>query len=208
MKVIALLFPGLTFLDFIGFYDCVTRLKTMGFLSDLELDIGSFSSSQIGDDRDHNLSLNIPHVKPKLSKYDMIFVPGGFGTRTLIKDEEFLSWFREEAKDVPYKVSVCTGSLVFGAAGFLKDKRATTHPNAFEELSPFVKEVIRNERIVHEKEVGRNVITGGGVSTSIDLGLYICELLAGKEARERIQRQLDYPYYNPNNNARSTTIQV
>eukprot|EP01102_Stenamoeba_stenopodia_P011039 TRINITY_DN3371_c0_g1_i1.p1 TRINITY_DN3371_c0_g1~~TRINITY_DN3371_c0_g1_i1.p1 ORF type:complete len:219 (-),score=46.59 TRINITY_DN3371_c0_g1_i1:162-764(-) len=198
MKIVAVVFPGLTFLDFVGFYDTVTRLKSMHFMPSLTFDIASYASPQVGDDRDHLLTLNVPLVRPKLSEYDVVFVPGGYGTRTLVKDEEFLAWFRTEAKDVRYKMSVCTGSLVLGAAGFLADKRATTHPNALDDLQPLVKELVRDERIVHDG----NCITGGGVATSVDLGLYVCEMLASTEAREAIQKQIDYPYYDPSTSLR------
>jgi len=90
---------------------------------------------------------------------------------------------------VNYIVSVCTGSLLLGAAGFLKNKKATTHPNAYELLEPYCKEVIKS-RIVKDG----NLITAGGVSTSIDLALYIVEIFVNKEAVEMIKKQIDYPY--------------
>jgi cyclohexyl-isocyanide hydratase len=87
------------------------------------------------------------------------------------------------------KVSVCTGALLLGAASFLKDKRATTHPSAFQELKPFCRFVLDN-RIVDEG----NIITARGVSSGIDEGLYVVERLSGAEARSKIARQMDYPY--------------
>jgi cyclohexyl-isocyanide hydratase len=77
--------------------------------------------------------------------------------------------------------------VLLGAAGFLEGKRATTHRTAFEELRPFCREVI-DRRIVDEGDI----ITARGVTSAIDLGLYLCEKLAGREARERIQKQMDY----------------
>jgi transcriptional regulator GlxA family with amidase domain len=87
---------------------------------------------------------------------------------------------------------VCTGSLLLGAAGFLKGKRATSHPGAYEEVEPYCATVLQ-QRIVDEGAL----ITGGGVSTSIDLGLHVVERLmgnAGKDARTRVAKQMDYPY--------------
>ena len=86
------------------------------------------------------------------------------------------------------KASICTGSLLLGAAGFLKGKKATTHPEAFGELRKYCSSVV-DERIVDEGDV----ITAGGVSSSIDLGLYLCEKLAGRAVKEQIRRQIDYP---------------
>ncbi|MBW4634157.1 MAG: DJ-1/PfpI family protein [Iphinoe sp. HA4291-MV1] len=85
------------------------------------------------------------------------------------------------------KVSVCTGSLLLGKAGFLTGKKATTHPNHFQELEKFCDEVVK-QRIVDEGDV----ITAGGVTSSIDLGLYLCEKFAGSEVKEKIRRQMDY----------------
>ncbi|MCZ6556639.1 MAG: DJ-1/PfpI family protein, partial [SAR324 cluster bacterium] len=88
-----------------------------------------------------------------------------------------------------YKASVCTGSLLFGAAGFLQGKRATTHPNAYDALRPYCAEVVR-QRIVDEGDL----VTAGGVTSGIDLGLFLCEKFAGAEAKAAIKKQMDYPY--------------
>jgi transcriptional regulator GlxA family with amidase domain len=186
MKVGFILFDQLTALDFIGFYDGITRLKTLGFKKDLTWDLCALSN-EISDDR--GITFKINKVSPDLSKYDLIFVPGGMGTRALQYDTEFINWLKT-AKDVPYKVSVCTGSLLLGAAGFLTNIKATTHPNGFDLLKQYTDKV-EKERIVKDSDV----ITGGGVATSVDLGLYICELIDGPEAATKIQKQMDYPYY-------------
>nr|WP_310735572.1 DJ-1/PfpI family protein [Cohnella herbarum] len=110
------------------------------------------------------------------------------GTRKLRFDDEFITWLKQAA-NVEYLVSVCTGSLLLGAAGFLKHTKATTHPNAYELLEPYCKEVVKT-RIIKDG----NIITAGGVSTSIDLALYIVELFVNKEAAEIIKKQIDYPY--------------
>jgi len=90
---------------------------------------------------------------------------------------------------VKLKISVCTGALLLGATGWLRDKRATTHPSAFDELAPYCA-AVAGERVVDEG----GVITARGVSASIDLGLHVVERLAGAEARAHIARQMDYPY--------------
>jgi len=185
MKIAFIMFDNFTFLDLIGFYDCVTRLKTMGFVKDMTWDMCALSET-VSDDR--GLSVNATKVNTKLEGYDMLFIPGGMGTRTLQHEQSFINWIKT-AYDAPLKVSVCTGSLILGSAGFLKNKKATTHPNALEELKVYCSNV-QNKRIVDEG----SVITGGGVSTSIDLGLYICEYLSTAEIRNKIAVQMDYPY--------------
>lgn len=87
------------------------------------------------------------------------------------------------------KISVCTGALLLGAAGFLQGTRATTHPGALKELEQYCREVVQ-ERVVDEGDT----ITAGGVSSAIDVGLHLVERLAGPDARVRIAAQMDYPY--------------
>ena len=121
-----------------------------------------------------------------LSGYDVLVVPGGFGTRALQHDHQFIGWI-QTAKNVKLKVSICTGSLILGGAGFLQGKRATTNYNEYEALQPYCREVVK-ERIVEDD----GIITAGAVSASIDLGLYLCEKWAGKEAREAIRTKMVY----------------
>jgi len=189
MKAAFIIFDRLTSLDLIGFYDPVTRLKSMNILPDLEWRICS-NKRQITDDR--GLVISADSVNEPLDGYNLIFVPGGFGTRELQHNHEFVEWLRSAAP-VELKTSVCTGALLLGAAGFLRGKRATTHPGALRELEPYCDAIVR-ERVVDEG----NVITAGGVSSSIDLGLHVVQRLAGTEARSRIAKQMDYPYqWNP-----------
>lgn len=185
MKIGFVVFNGITFLDFIGFYDVIYRLNLFEETKGTTWDICGLSE-EISDEL--GLTIKVNKVKPDLSEYDLLFVPGGMGTRKLRFDEEFIEWLRQ-AVNVRYVVSVCTGSLLLGAAGFLENKQATTHPNAYKLLEPYCKEVIKT-RIVKDG----NLITAGGVSTSIDLALYIVELLLNKEAVEMIKKQIDYPY--------------
>ncbi|MGF7050631.1 cyclohexyl-isocyanide hydratase [Paenibacillus sp. DS2015] len=185
MKIGFVLFNGITFLDFIGFYDVIYRLNLFEETKGTTWDICGLSE-EISDEL--GLTIKVNKIKPDLSEYDLLFVPGGRGTRELRFDEEFISWLRQ-AENVNYIVSVCTGSLLLGAAGFLKNKKSTTHPNAYELLEPYCKEVIKT-RIVRDG----NLITAGGVSTSIDLALYIVELFVNKDAVEIIKKQIDYPY--------------
>jgi transcriptional regulator GlxA family with amidase domain len=185
MRAAFVVFDNLTSLDFIGFYDPMTRLKTMKIVEDFEWKICARSTS-VTDDR--GLKIAADTIGESLASYDLLFIPGGFGTRPLQHDRAFMDWIAT-AQNVPLKTSVCTGALLLGAAGFLKGKRATTHPSAYKELEPYCATVVQ-ERIVDEG----NIVTGGGVSTSIDLGLHLVGRIAGAEARARIAKQMDYPY--------------
>ena len=185
MKAAFIVFDRMTFLDFVGFYDAVTRLKSMKIKEDFEWRICA-TAKQVTDDR--GLKIEADTVAEPLGSYDMLFVPGGVGTRALQHDAKFVEWL-QTASGARLKISVCTGALLLGAAGFLKGLRATTHPGAYKELEPYCATVIQ-ERVVDEG----SVITGRGVSTSIDLGLHVVERLAGAEARTRVATQMDYPY--------------
>ena len=185
MKTAFVLFNQMTSLDLIGVYDPLTRLRSMGIMPDFEWDLCALTPA-VRDDR--GLAMLPSVVGGALAGYDMLVVPGGFGTRTLMRDHEFMAWFGGAAP-VPRKVSVCTGALLLGSAGFLRGMRATTHPNAFHELAPFCDAVL-DQRIVDEGAA----ITARGVTAAIDLGLYLVRKLAGGDAYERIRRQMDYPY--------------
>ena len=184
MRIAFVLFDDLTALDFVGVYDPLTRLKTMGFLPDLAWDLCA-PTATVEDEA--GLRLLATRVGGSLEGYDLVVVPGGPGTRTLRYDPSFLAWLRT-ASSCPLKASVCTGSLLMGAAGFLDGRTATTHPAAFDLLREWPVQTVVDERIVDEGAV----ITARGVTSSIDLGLYLCEKLAGAEAGERIRRQIDY----------------
>ncbi len=185
MKIGFVVFNGITFLDLIGFYDVIYRLNLFEQTKGTTWDFCGLSE-EITDEL--GLTIKVNKIRPELSAYDLIFVPGGMGTRKLRSDENFIGWLRQAA-DVRYIVSVCTGSLLIGAAGFLTGKKATTHPSAYELLEPYCQEVM-NARIVKDG----NLVTAGGVSTSIDLALYLVELFVNKEAVETVKKQIDYPY--------------
>ena len=186
MKAAFVIFNQMTSLDFIGIYDPLTRLKTMEIVPDFTWNICSVTPT-VTDDR--NLVFQPDRVGQPLSSYDLLVVPGGYGTRTLCRNPDFVDWMKTAGR-TEFKVSVCTGALLLGAAGFLENKRATTHPGAYDELKPFCSEVVQT-RMVDEGDV----ITGGGVTAGIDLGLYMVERIAGLKAREKIAKQMDYPYY-------------
>ncbi len=183
MKIAFIIFNDITWLDLVGIYDPITRLKHMGFINDLEWDICSYTNS-VADH--YGLSVNPTKIKTSLEAYDVIIVPGGYGTRTLVHDEGFINWLRTAEKS-SYRISICTGSLLLGAAGFLQGKKATTHFSEYENLKPYCAQVSK-ERIVEDG----NAITAGAVTSSIDLGLYLCNKWAGAEAAATIRARMDY----------------
>jgi transcriptional regulator GlxA family with amidase domain len=183
MKTAFIIFDRMTALDFVGVYDPVTRLHSMGFLPDLTWDICAIAE-RVTDDR--GLVFTPTRTGGTLNGYDLVIVPGGFGTRTLVARPAFIEWLRTAA-DCKLKASVCTGALLLGAAGFLEGRRATTHRSAFQELAKYCTTVV-DDRVVDEGDV----VTARGVTSALDLGLHLVERLAGSEAQQQIRRQMDY----------------
>jgi transcriptional regulator GlxA family with amidase domain len=122
---------------------------------------------------------------------DVLVVPGGAGTRPLLKDEGLLAWLRERAAEVELLLSVCTGSLLLAQAGLLERRRATTHHDAFDELAAISRttHVVRGQRFVRAAET---ILTSAGVSAGIDLSLHAVELLAGQETRDRTAVEMEW----------------
>jgi cyclohexyl-isocyanide hydratase len=118
---------------------------------------------------------------------DVICVPGGLGTDDMVNDEEMLDFLRRQAKGAKYITSVCTGSLVLGAAGLLQGFRATTHWTAMEYLSSFGA-VPTKTRVC----VDRNRVTGGGVTAGIDFALTLVSIMVDQKAAEAVQLRLEY----------------
>jgi cyclohexyl-isocyanide hydratase len=118
---------------------------------------------------------------------DVICVPGGAGTDDMVNDEELLQFLRKQAADAKYVTSVCTGSLVLGAAGLLRGYRATTHWTSMEYLAPYGA-LPTNTRVC----IDRNRVTGGGVTAGIDFALTLVSHLADRETAEAIQLRLEY----------------
>jgi transcriptional regulator GlxA family with amidase domain len=120
-----------------------------------------------------------------------VFVhPGGRGTRPLVRDADHLDWIRAQRRSVPLMTSVCTGSLVYAAAGLLSGRPATTYWSLIDELrvlDPSVK-VSERERWVDDGDI----ITSAGVSAGIDMALHLVDRLAGTERARAVRRGIQY----------------
>ena len=183
-----LIFPGLTFLDFIGGYDSLRRVAGMGIDKEVTHRIIGTEASIVDDS---GLCVTPHGVYEDLAPFDLLYVPGGFGTRPLMNDTRFIDYLTTWGTERPV-ASVCTGALLLGRAGYLAGLRATTHHNAYDALRPFCREVVTDRRVVDE---GR-VVTAGGVSSSLDLGLYLVEKHWGADARTTIAAQMAYRPYS------------
>ncbi|MFJ2710338.1 isonitrile hydratase [Pseudomonas sp. NPDC087346] len=118
---------------------------------------------------------------------DVICIPGGGGVGPLMEDEQTLEFIKRQAAQAKYVTSVCTGSLVLGAAGLLRGKRATTHW-AYHELLPTLGAIAVKDRVVRDG----NLFSGGGITAGIDFALTLAAELIGAEAAQVLQLQLEY----------------
>ncbi|HEY3538760.1 MAG TPA: DJ-1/PfpI family protein [Trinickia sp.] len=118
---------------------------------------------------------------------DVICIPGGSGVTNLMRDEETVAFVLKQAAGARYVTSVCTGSLLLGAAGLLRGRRATTHW-AFHSLLEPLGAIATHGRVVRDG----NLLTGGGVTAGIDFALTIAAELAGDDEAQAIQLELEY----------------
>jgi cyclohexyl-isocyanide hydratase len=131
---------------------------------------------------------------------DILFVPGGFGQQNLMADSEVIAFLADRGARAKFVTSVCSGSLLLGAAGLLQGYKATSHWAAREGLSAFGAEPT-DARVV----VDRNRITGGGVTAGIDFGLVVLAKLRGDDAAKFTQLAMEYDPEPPFNSGSPKT---
>ncbi|EHR63441.1 DJ-1/PfpI family protein [Saccharomonospora cyanea] len=130
------------------------------------------------------------HSYDDVPPLDVLLYPGGRGTRPQLHDEHQLAWVRKQRETVPLLTSVCTGSLVYAAAGLLRGRRATTHWQSLDllaELDPTI-DVRRDERFVDDGDV----ITSAGVSAGIDMALHLLARLVNPERAREVRKHIQY----------------
>jgi len=135
------------------------------------------------------LGLTVDATFADLPEPDVIVFPGGVGTRPLQSDAAVLEWVRHAHATTLFTTSVCTGSLVLGAAGLLEGLTATTHWACYPELEAHGATATA-ERVVGHIE--RRIITAAGVSSGIDMALRLLELLYDRTAAEASQLMVEY----------------
>lgn len=180
MKTSILIFDGLTALDAIGPYEVLRSVPGW------EVEFVGPRAGEIRTDSGH-LGLAADCSIDDVGSTDMVLVPGGAGNRPLLRDEALLGWLREIDAETKWTTSVCTGSLVLGAAGLLKGKRATGHWLYLEPLRAYGAEPVVGRYVVDGK-----VVTAAGVSAGIDMALHLVGIEAGPEVAEAVQLAIEY----------------
>ena len=180
MDIAIYIFEKLTALDAIGPYEVLQRLPgaTVKFVGSERGPIRT-EQGMLGVVRDYS--------REEVTSADILVVPGGIGTRPLVEDQPTLEWIRTIDAGSTWTTSVCTGSLLLGAAGLLRGKRATTHWAALDMLAQFGA-APTSERVVEQGKT----ITAAGVSSGIDMALRLAAHIAGDEVAQAIQLGIEY----------------
>jgi putative intracellular protease/amidase len=180
VQIAILIFDKLTALDAIGPYEVLSRLPG----ADL-----AFVAKQAGGKRSDTGALGISADRSlaELPHPEILLVPGGEGNRPLLGDEEVLDWVRAAHETSTWTTSVCTGSLVLGAAGLLEGKRATSHWAYRDTLRRYGAEPVA-ERVV----IDGKLVTAAGVSAGIDMALQLAAIVAGEQVAREIQLEIEY----------------
>ena len=184
-QIAVLIFNGITALDAVGPYEVLSRVPGAKV---------RFVAAGVGPVRTDNgmLSLVADSGFDDVRAADVLVVPGGFGTRTLVDDQPTLDWIRAVHGTTTWTTSVCTGALLLGAAGLLEGLRAATHWRARNLLARYGAEVA-DERVV---EQGR-IVTCAGVSAGIDMALTLAARMTDDVTAQAIQLSIEYDPHPP-----------
>ena len=180
MKVAILVFEKLTALDAVGPYEVLSRVPgaEVEFVAK-EAGMVRTDTGALGVSADSSLADTQPP--------EILLIPGGEGNRPLLGDEEVLDWVRAAHERTAWTTSVCTGSLVLGAAGLLDGVRATSHWAYLDRLAGYGADAT-SERVVTDGKI----VTAAGVSSGIDMALTLAAEIAGPEVAQAIQLGIEY----------------
>jgi transcriptional regulator GlxA family with amidase domain len=191
-----LIFEDVEVLDFAGPFEVFSRTRLVpGADSRRTDDSAPFDVFTVG--RNHivkavgGLKVIPNHSLADAPPIDILVVPGGFGTRALLKDDATLAWVRQTAHRASQVTSVCTGALLLAEVGALRARRATTHWAALDLLASIDSTIMvqRDARVVWD-----TVVTSAGVSAGIDMAFSVVEKLHGPEVARETAHYIDYPW--------------
>ena len=180
MRIGIALFEQVTALDAVGPYEVLQRVPGAEVC---------FLGHRRGEIRTDNgfLGLTVDYAFDEVPSPEIVLIPGGFGTRALVDDAAILDWIRSAHETSRFTTSVCTGSLLLGAAGVLEGLSATTHFAARQLLAKYGA-TPSDERVVEEGKV----ITAAGVSSGIDMALLLAERLTDATTAKALQLGIEY----------------
>lgn len=180
MQIVFLFYEGMTALDAIGPHEILFRLPNVKVLRAAE-HAGPIKT------KSNNLIVNAEHNLSDISQADVLIVPGAGNATALREHPKTLAWIQKIHQTTTWTTSVCTGSLILGAAGILSGHKATSHWAVLERLNQWGAEPV-SERIV---ESGK-IITAAGVSAGIDMALNLAAKISGQKVAETLQLGIEY----------------
>tara|TARA_B100001029_G_scaffold163307_1_gene153321 strand:+ start:353 stop:970 length:618 start_codon:yes stop_codon:yes gene_type:complete len=189
------IFDEVEVLDFAGPFEVFSRTRLLkGAESRRSNDSAPFNPFTVSIDTKPltatgGLKIIADYTFNNFPKIDILIVPGGYGTRTLLNNESLLKWIKAVSDKANITASVCTGSLLLAKAGLLEGKRATTHWGAIEALKSISKDiqVITERRVVNDE-----IITSAGVSSGIDMAFMIVENLYGEQVASDTSKYIEF----------------
>lgn len=179
MQIAFLLFPGLTQLDMTGPAQFLSRMPGA------KMDLVWKSLDPVMTDA--GFAIVPTSTFSSLPKADILCIPGGVGVSDVMNDETAMAWIRSVGADATWVTSVCTGSLILGAAGLLKGYKATSHWAWHHHLALFGAEPVKARTVFD-----RNRVTGGGVTAGIDFALALIAAVSGEGLAKTLQLGLEY----------------
>ena len=194
IKTAVLVFPDVEVLDFCGPFEVfsVTRLdEARRREGPSPFDVYLVAETADPVRATGGLRVVPDHTFDTAPAADLLVVPGGWGTRQQLHNPRLVEWVKRQAGGAKLTMSVCTGSLVLGAAGLLAGKRATTHWMALPTLRQMFPDVTVEDRL-HWVEDG--IMTSAGISAGIDLALRVVAKLCGEPVARATARYMEYPY--------------
>ncbi len=179
VNIAFLLFPGLTALDLVGPAQVLSRM------GNVRIDVVARDMSPVSTDAGFAI---VPTAEfSSAPRPAILCIPGGLGVNDAMEDRAVMDWVRSAAADAEWITSVCTGSLLLGAAGLLRGYRATCHWGQHHHLAAFGTIPVR-ERVVFD----HNRVTGGGVTAGIDFALALIAAIRGEAQAKLVQLSLEY----------------
>ena len=189
------IFDEVEVLDFAGPFEVFSRTRLLkGAESRRSNDSAPFNPFTVSIDKKSltatgGLKIIADYTFNNFPKIDILIVPGGYGTRTLLNNEILLKWIKAVSDKANITASVCTGSLLLAKAGLLEGKRATTHWGAIEALKSISKDI---QVITERRVVNDDIITSAGVSSGIDMAFMIVENLYGEEVASDTSKYIEF----------------
>lgn len=196
MQIAIVTYPGMTALDAIGPYE-VLRMLPGAQIRFVWHEPGPITTDS------GVLVLGATHSLAETQAPDIVLVGGSSLTTTTANDQALLAWLGQVHQTSTWTTSVCTGSIILGAAGLLEGKAATSHWMGVAGLSAFGAHPKRDQRIVREGKI----VTAAGVSAGIDLALWLAGEIAGEETARAIQLLIEYdpqPPYDSGHPSKAT----